>query len=259
MQDLIKYTSCPLCSHEKLTFIRNEDCEKHKRWLAPLSSQMIWLSCNACNHIFREGYYTPEALEILFQGTNPEQEVGYQIEEQRVISAKMIDKVTPYKDHGIWLDVGFGNGSLLFTAAEYGFTPIGIDLREENVQKLKNFGVAAYTIDIVDIASDSPMSVISMADVLEHIPFPKKALQKAYELLGDKGVLFLSLPNTETVIWQLRDQQNINYYWSEMEHYHNFSRSRLYRLLKDCGFTPVKYSISERYKVGMEIIAIKNG
>lgn len=123
----------------------------------------------------------------------------------------MIDKVTPYKDHGIWLEVGFGNASLLFTAAEYGFTSIGIDLREENVQKLKSYGVAAYTIDIVDVASDSPMSVISMADVLEHIPFPKKALQRAYELLEDKGVLLLFLPNTETVIWQLRNQQNINF------------------------------------------------
>lgn len=110
---------------------------------------------------------------------------------------------------------------------------------------------------MLHVDSDDPISVISMADVLEHIPYPKEVLQKSYELLGKKGVLFLSLPNSETIIWKVRDAQNINYYWSEMEHYHNFSRTRLYSLLDECGFEPVKYGISERYGMGMEIVAIK--
>ncbi|CAI3932478.1 2-polyprenyl-3-methyl-5-hydroxy-6-metoxy-1 [Commensalibacter papalotli (ex Botero et al. 2024)] len=257
MQELIKYTHCPLCHDTKMTLIRNENCQNHKRWIAPLSTQMVWLSCNSCKHIFREGYYTPEALEILFKGTNPEQQVGYQIEKQRLVSARMIDKVIPYQNHGVWLDVGFGNGSLLFTACEYGFKPIGIDLREENVTKLQSYGITAYKVNLLHVDSDDPISVISMADVLEHIPYPKEALQKTFELLGNKGVLFLSLPNSESIIWKIRDAQNINYCWSEMEHYHNFSRTRLYSLLKECGFIPVKYGISERYGMGMEIVAIK--
>ena len=59
--------------------------------------------------------------------------VGYQIEEQRYISARIIEKVLPFKSDGIWLDVGFGNGSLLFTADEFGFEPIGVDLRKDGV------------------------------------------------------------------------------------------------------------------------------
>ncbi|WP_211475701.1 class I SAM-dependent methyltransferase [Commensalibacter intestini] len=257
MQDLTKYTHCPLCNSTKLQTIRNENCQHHKRWLAPLSTQMIWLSCDSCKHVFREGYYTDEALEILFKGTNPEQQVGYQIEQQRLVSARMIDKVLPYQNHGAWLDVGFGNGSLLFTAYEYGFKPIGIDLREDNVKQLKSYGVDAYKVNLLDVDTDDPLSVISMADVLEHIPYPKEILQKCHALLKDKGVLFLSLPNSETIIWKVRDAQNINYYWSEMEHYHNFSRSRLYSLLNECGFIPVRYGVSERYGMGMEIVAIK--
>lgn len=257
MQDLIKYKHCPLCNSTKLHTIRNENCQRHKRWLAPLSTQMIWLSCNSCKHIFREGYYTDEALEILFKGTNPEQQVGYQLEEQRHISARMIDKVLPYQDHGAWLDVGFGNGSLLFTAYEYGFKPIGIDLREDNVKQLQSYGVDAYKVNLLHVDTDDPLSVISMADVLEHIPYPKEILLKCYSLLKDKGVLFLSLPNSETIVWKARESQNINYYWWEMEHYHNFSRSRLYSLLNECGFTPTRYGVSERYGMGMEIVAIK--
>ncbi len=52
-------------------------------------------------------------------------------------------------------------------------------------------------------------------------------------------------------------QQNLNPYLGEIEHYHNFSRTRLFELLEECGFGIVKYGISERYRVCMEIIASK--
>jgi hypothetical protein len=47
-----------------------------------------------------------------------------------------------------------------------------------------------------------------------------------------------------------------NPYWTELEHYHNFTRVRLEALLKECGYTPVYYGVSPRYMAGMEIIAV---
>ena len=55
--------------------------------------------------------------------------------------------------------------------------------------------------------------------------------------------------------WRLLDAAKVNPYWGELEHYHNFSRARLYALLKECGFEPIHYTISERYRVCMEVIA----
>ena len=76
---------------------------------------------------------------------------------------------------------------------------------------------------------------------------------------GAKRVLntILSMPNTENVLWKILTQQNINPYWGELEHYHNFSRTRLYSLLSEYGFEPVRYGISERYRLCMEIVCIK--
>ena len=96
-----------------------------------------------------------------------------------------------------------------------------------------------------------------MADVLEHIPFPKLALIAAYDLLESGGVLFLSMPNIDSMVWKFMDLQRTNPYWAEMEHCHNFGRARLYKLLTECGFKPVRYGISERYRMSMEIIATK--
>ena len=53
------------------------------------------------------------------------------------------------------------------------------------------------------------------------------------------------------------NRPNTNPYWGELEHYHNFSRDRLFALLDDSGFAVVDYDVSVRYYSCMEIIARK--
>lgn len=174
-----------------------------------------------------------------------------------MVSARMVDKVLPFAQDGIWLDVGFGNGSLLFTAQEYGFTPVGVDLRIDNVTMMKGLGIEAHAVNLTDLTLAAPCSVISMADVLEHVPYPRPVLDAAHRLLKTDGVLLISMPNMENMLWAAMDQQNANPYWGELEHYHNFSRTRLYTLLSEHGFKAIRYGVSERYRVCMEVIAIK--
>lgn len=95
-----------------------------------------------------------------------------------------------------------------------------------------------------------------MCDVLEHMPFPKDALKAAHKLLRANGVLFISCPNIDSIVWRLLPDRD-NPYWAEIEHYHNFGRKSLYSLLTELNFEPVRFSISERYRIGMEIIARK--
>ncbi|MEJ0092922.1 MAG: hypothetical protein WDN46_05705 [Methylocella sp.] len=62
------------------------------------------------------------------------------MERQRPISACMVERVARHASGGSWLDVDFGNGSLLFAAEEWGFVPVGLDLRGDNVETLKTLG-----------------------------------------------------------------------------------------------------------------------
>jgi predicted SAM-dependent methyltransferase len=94
-----------------------------------------------------------------------------------------------------------------------------------------------------------------MADVLEHMPFPPEGVSAARRLLRPGGVLFMSMPNYNCSVWRLLDANNANPYWGELEHFHNFSRARLYALLADMGFETLQYGISERYRACMEVIA----
>ena len=163
----------------------------------------------------------------------------------------------PYAAVGRWLDVGFGNGSLLFTAEEWGFTPVGLDLRKDNVAMLKSLGYEAHCAPIESLDGDGRYDVVSMADVLEHMPFPKTGLNAARRLLRPGGALFLSMPNMDSMVWRLLHANKINPYWGEIEHYHNFTRRRLCDLLDEQGFEAVAYHVSERYRVCMEVVALR--
>lgn len=150
----------------------------------------------------------------------------------------------------MWVSV-----TVLFTAEEWGFTPVGLDLRQSSVDALRQFGMEAHCLDVTSLEGSERFSVISMADVLEHMPFPRDGLAAAYRLLRPGGILFVSMPNYNCAAWRLLDSNNSNPYWGELEHYHNFSRTHLYALMKDMGFEVVRYGISERYRICMEVIA----
>jgi len=254
-QARILFDGCPLCSSKEIAVVVVANCSQHPLYHPTLPPKMNWKSCRDCGHIFTDGYFSAEALDLIFGKTNLNQTTGYNFEQQRPISAKMVESVTKYARIGRWLDVGFGNGSLLFTAAEWGYVPVGLDLRSSSVELMREMGFEAYCLELEDLKVDKKFSVISMADVLEHMPFPKKALIASKDLLEEKGVLFLSMPSYGSPVWQLLDREKRNPYWGEMEHYHNFSRQRLYDLLEETGFSPLNYSISDRYRVGMEIVA----
>ncbi len=256
--ELVAYQHCPLCSGDNNRLHKAADCSISPRYDAALSSTINWMICEDCSHQFRSGYYTPEALSIVFKRTNQNQMVGYDIEGQRRVSSQMIEKILPYQDSGRWLDVGFGNGSLLFTAEEYGFYPVGLDLRPDTVASFRQIGMPAYCQDVMDHDPEIPYAVVSMADVLEHMPYPKAALKKVNSIMEERGALFLSMPNADCFAWKVLDQLGKNPFWSEIEHYHNFGRRRLYKLLEETGFQVVRYGISERYRLCMEVVAIKD-
>ena len=253
----IHYEVCPLCNGKERSVIGSADCSKHPLYQPAISSTMTWCRCGTCEHVFTDGYFTQEAIDIVFSKTNETQKVGYDLEGQRLVSAAMIEKILPYAQSGDWLDIGFGNGSLLFTAEEYGFTPVGIDLRKDNVTSLSSTGIEAHCVDIAEFKHPARFSVVSMADVLEHIAFPVRAIDAVHALLKDDGILFLSMPNSDSALWRGLTTHNMNPYWGELEHYHNFGRKRLQQLLKDRGFEPLRFGISQRYRACMEVIARK--
>jgi len=262
------YAGCPLCGGAGTELLGEADCRSHPLWHPPLAPSLRWLHCRSCRHVFTDTFYTEEGLQELFRQANPTQVAGGDPELQRMIWSPVVERVLRWlpertgifsENPARWVDVGCGAGGLLFTAAEYGFAATGLDLREDAVRALRDLGYQALRADLLAVEGEASLEVLSMADVLEHMPYPVGALRQAHRLLAQGGVLFVSCPNRDSSSWRTMDRAGANPYWSEIEHYHNFSRSSLVWLLRRCGFEPVQYAVSARYKASMEIIAIRAG
>jgi SAM-dependent methyltransferase len=265
----VPYDACPLCGSEALTDLPAYDCSKHPLYKPQLPRELRWCQCYECDHVFTDGYFGPEALEVLFSSAHEYQQPGHELERWRLVWAGIVERITALRGEtpaagdvtaaavtlGRWLDVGFGNGALLCTAQEWGYEPLGIDLRRTSVEKLEALGVPGRCVALEALDEPGAYAVVSMANVLEHLPFPKPALAHARTLLARDGLLFVSAPNMDTAPWRLLDREGRNPFWAEIEHCHNFTRRRLYALLEEVGFHPVWYGASNRYRCGMEVIA----
>jgi protein O-GlcNAc transferase len=252
----IPYDACPLCGERGSNEVGTADCAGHPLYKPQLPRLQRWLQCRRCTHIFVDGYFSPAALELLFSDTPAEQLPGHDPEGQRYMWAYVVETVQRVgaAPGGRWLDVGFGSGSLLTTAEEFGYEVVGLDVREQNVRLMRDAGYNVQRVDF-EAFDGGPFDVISMADVLEHVAFPKQALLHAAALMSAGGLLLLSMPNADSYIWRAMTNARTNPYWAEIEHYHNFGRKRLYGLLAETGFQPIHYSVSLRYKACMQVIA----
>ena len=53
------------------------------------------------------------------------------------------------------------------------------------------------------------------------------------------------------------DAENVNPYWSEIEHFHNFSFRQIRDELLHLGLGPVTCTVSNRYRLGMDVLAVR--
>ena len=98
------------------------------------------------------------------------------------------------------LDLGCGNGTLVsFPVAEAGFDVLGVDVHEPSIQWAREhnrLGNARFRVgDADEGALDGRFDAVILSDVLEHLHDPARVLQKARELVGDLGIVLVSIPN----------------------------------------------------------------
>jgi SAM-dependent methyltransferase len=231
---------------------------------------MEWMHCPACLHVHTRHYWTDAGLAELFRNANANQlaDVAGNFEAKRNTWRPVVDKVVEllggYRSIAIqdtdtklplWVDVGCGDGALVMTASDYGFTAVGLDARAQAVQRILDLGFHAHQQDFMRLDFDARLDVVSMMDVLEHMPYPREALHKASQILRPGGIIVISLPDLNSSSWKLMDEAQANPYWMEIEHHHNFSRTRLFALLNECGFEVANFSVPFRYKAQMEVYA----
>jgi 2-polyprenyl-3-methyl-5-hydroxy-6-metoxy-1,4-benzoquinol methylase len=225
------------------------------------------MRCEACAHVYTRHYWTDAGLAEVFSRVNPDQIAGLNVERRqqtwKTVVAHAIGLLGGYArlfgasgPAPVWLDVGCGDGALQMTANEFGFSTVGVDSRAQAVKSLAAMGYRAFQGDFPQVRMEQRPTVISMMDVLEHMAWPRRAVQHARELLAPEGCLVVSMPNMQAGTWKILDDSASNPYWGELEHHHNFTRVCLTRLLADHGFEVALFDIPDRYQAQMELYAV---
>ena len=143
------------------------------------------------------------------------------------------------------IDIGCGNG--FFGAAvkrEYPECETwGVELVAEAAQKaaLRNDRVLQIHFESADELPEAYFDVVTMNDVLEHMPWPEPALAMAKRILRPGGRLVLSLPNVQFLLnvlnlvkrndWEYQDSGIL-----DRTHFRFYTAKSAVRLLERNGF-----------------------
>ncbi|OGV83911.1 MAG: hypothetical protein A2340_11655, partial [Lentisphaerae bacterium RIFOXYB12_FULL_60_10] len=133
------------------------------------------------------------------------------------------------------LDVGTASGLLPAVAKRRGLDAVGLDISEYAcTQARAQLGIHAVCGTLLNHPFHAgDFDIITMMDVIEHLPQPRPAVAEAARLLKPEGLLAIMTPNFSSHrVWGDRWHG----YQASYEHLYYFNRKGLSRLLMDTGF-----------------------
>ncbi|MAU13602.1 MAG: hypothetical protein CL607_27545 [Anaerolineaceae bacterium] len=207
------------------------------------------VKCKNCGLVYVGQQPDAEELYALYGETyfhNDESgEVGYtdyikdETNIRRTVNGRF-DHIEKFVTSGRLLDVGCAMGFFIDEASKRGWQVEGMDVSHFAVQYVKErFGHKAYqgslkTLDLEEGAYD----LVTMFDVIEHVPDPKGYMVEVGKLLKSGGIFELATPDVDSIPAKLTGKRWIGYKLSE-EHVYYFSVNTLRQMLDYAGFDVV--------------------
>lgn len=231
-----KHIPCNLCGSEN----REPHCPENGLGL---------VQCQDCGFVYVSPRPDPEELYALYGETyfnNDESGVvGYTdyIKDEpniRRTSQRRLKHLEQFVAPGKLLDVGCATGFFIDEAQRRGWAVEGLDVSAFGVDHARtHYGVAAYHSALTEIELPAgAYDMVTMWDVIEHVPDPKAYVHKAAELLRSGGVISLATPDVDSLPARLAGRRWVGYKLSE-EHVYYFSIKTLSRMLDEAGLEVV--------------------
>jgi len=256
----LKYRSCNLCGScaNKRIFtekIHNKNDRMDFHIVKCLECGFIYVNPIDTDYTFslyRNAQERPCAEELYYD----------QFEQKRQINELLLSMLECQlaQDARI-LDIGCGTGAFLFYIMNKFHNLYGIDASRKEASYAQSLGlnVIEGTAEWVDTYFDQQFDAILMSDVLEHLEEPNLVLSKCYDLLRNKGLLLLRIPNGSFQICKakLLSRLKSNQYRKPErsligsgEHLSHFSAGTVTKMLESNGFRQIMIFVSpvEPYK-----------
>jgi len=156
-------------------------------------------------------------------------------EPQRKTMGKYLDVIAAYCSGVRLLDVGAAQGNFLQLAAKRGWKIQGVEISEYAVAVARQRGmpVIGGTVHHSDLQPGS-FDVVTLWDVLEHLPDPIRDILMIHALLKPGGIIAINTPDSGS--WWARFWGSHWHMIVPPEHLNLFSVSALSIILENSGF-----------------------
>lgn len=164
--------------------------------IRPYDTALSLWRCAHCGHIFDNPRPTTDAVSAYYSSRGKYDRWEPLREQIARLSSRRLARIRKHKRQGALLDVGAGTGQFLYDSRDE-FTGTGAEVSAEAVRVARErFGIDLHhgTLGSVDLGGDR-FDVITMSQVLEHVPWPSHTLRRCRELLAPGGILYISVPN----------------------------------------------------------------
>jgi len=138
-------------------------------------------------------------------------------------------------------DIGAFNGNFLSFFKKNGWQVDGNDLSQNGCKMAKKlFNIKLHNNDFCDeICQDNSQDLITIIQVLEHIPNPAEMIKKIKRKLKKTGYLFIEVPNLKYA-----STDNLSDFFG-FQHISYFEEKSLQQLLTKQGFSLIDSSLAE--------------
>jgi len=233
----MEYLNCNLCGMKKAHLIF-----KLRNKYPPIGEMLNIVKCNNCGLVYLNSslhlgetkkYYPQEYFSRL--NLKRMDERGKNRLDTKC--KNRLNEILYFKKSGKVLDIGCGDGYFLNYLKQKGWQVRGVEISEFAAQKIKE----KYDIDIFcgELSQagypEEYFDVVSLFEVLEHLPDPSGTLLEVQRIIKKTGLLIMTVPNFDSLQRLLFGK-----YWHIIDpprHLFYFSRTTLDNILKKSNFS----------------------
>ena len=200
---------CTVCKDsESIILLRKESLSLHK--------------CLKCGTVFL-GEYSDRFVPELYAYYDKYENLGKEDVFDPITSARCEDLLHWLSHFGIGrkvLDVGCGLGQFVEVANRSGWVAEGLELSRQAVNFACRHGLAVQELDFLSsaIKTDS-YDVLTLFEVIEHVPDPVAFLQRAGEVVRPGGLVYVTTPNFSSADrrllgkgWEIIHREHLTYF-----------------------------------------------
>lgn len=249
MDSTVEYRKCPCCGRDdsEVLFESNMRAGDFKEvvetvYMLPGRKWGRHVRCRNCQLI----YVNPieKAGKINMAYSKRRSDDASVIRKMRLsASQSQVGLITQRKNGAHLLDIGCGEGFFLFNASRAGYATKGVELSLDAAEYARReFGLDVDAKPFEELRfPENHFDVITLWQVLEHVPYPLVTLTEAHRILKPGGLLALSTPDIEGIPARILGRR----WWNiRMLHINHFTTRTLTTVLQSTGFrdiSPVSY------------------